>query len=151
MATIDDLEKVMLTEIELAETLLEILGEQREAIVCVEPDALIEAIGRGEELVQPLEALERERIRISGELWRTIGDPVIDGAGVTVSALTDRLPDGDATRIGSLGGRLRKTIEKILRLNTENKPLVDNALKFVRENMRIIRENFPVPLVDHKM
>jgi flagellar biosynthesis/type III secretory pathway chaperone len=151
MATIDDLEKVMLTEIELAEALLGILSEQREAIVCVEPDALIEAIGRGEELVQPLEALERERIRISGELWSSIGDPGIDGTGVNVSALTSRLPDGDAARIGGLGGRLRRTIEHILQVNTENKPLIDNALKFVRENMRIIRENFPVPLVDHKM
>jgi flagellar biosynthesis/type III secretory pathway chaperone len=151
MTTIEDLEKIMLTEIELAEALLGVLGEQREAIVCVEPDALIEAIGRGEELVQPLESLERERIRISGELWREIGDPGADGAGVTVSALTDRLADGDAARIGGLGGRLRRTVEKILQINTENKPLIDNALKFVRENMRIIREHFPAPLVDHKM
>lgn len=151
MTTIDDLEKVMLTEIELAEGLLGVLAEQRQAVVCIEPDVLIEAIGRGEELVQPLEALERERIRISGDLWREIGDPDTAGSAVTVSALTGRLSGGDAVRIGELGARLRGAVESILRINTENRPLIDNALRFVRENMRIIREHFPAPLVDHKM
>ncbi len=150
MTTIDDLEKVMLTEIELTEALIEVLAAQREAVVCVEPENLNGAVDKGEELVQPIEALEQERLRITDELWQELGGGISEKTP-TVSQLAERLSTTDAARVAGLGTRLRSSVEQILTINRDNKPLIENALKFVRENMRIIRESYPEGLVDHRM
>ena len=141
----------MLTEVELAEALLATLDQQREAIVCARLEELAVAVERGEELSRPIEALENERMRITAELMEMIAPGHVGNQPCGLTEVVPYLNKEDGVRVTALGKRLRNVIGLILKVNQENKPLIDHSLRFVRENLRIIRENYSKQLIDQKM
>ena len=151
MTTIDDLEKVLLTEIELAEALLVTLNDQREAIMYAHTERLTAALDRCDDLAKPIEALEEERLRMVAEIMSGVRPGRGSDHSASLTELAEHLNPDDAARISILGKRLRLVVGRILSMNRENKPLIDHALRFVRENLRIIREVFPQQLVDQRI
>ena len=149
MAAVNDLEKVLQMQIDLAEALIVNLRQQREALVNG-GRGLSSLVEQGEGLVRPINALEAERITIAKTIMQDVA-PEKGVAGGTLSDLVDLLSESDARRINAMGKRLRNAAEVVLRLSRENRPVIDHSLKFVRENIKILTENFSRQLIDQKM
>ena len=133
MKTIDRLEQVLTAEAELAEVMRDILKTKQEAIVKFDSAALDSAIAREEELASSIEALERER------------------TSLTKSAVNELEHRDEMVRIEEVRRRLREAVHNVIVVNSENDSLLKHSLHFVRENIRILTENYSRQLVDQKM
>jgi flagellar biosynthesis/type III secretory pathway chaperone len=133
MKTIDRLEQVLTAEAELAELMRDILKTKQEAIVKFDSAALDSAIEREEELASSIEALERER------------------TSLTKSAVNELEHRDEMVRIEDVRHRLREAVHNVIVMNSENDSLLKHSLRFVRENIRILTENYSRQLVDQKV
>ncbi len=145
MTKTEDLERLLQTEAELAEALVGVITKKQVAIVGFKGDALSALTVQEEDLVNPLQRLEAERIRISSEI---AGAEV---SRVVLRDLTTRMPKKDADRIMSHANRLRTAVKRIVGLSEQNRILLNQSLRYVRETLRIITANHTRKLIDKKM
>ena len=123
----DNLENVIRTEAELAEALLGLLKQQQNAIVHFQDAALTSLVEQQQHILRPLEALERERLRI------------MNGS----STATERIPQS--------AQRLRTLAREIADVNRQNRTLLESAMRFIHQNLRILTEDFTRKLVDARI
>lgn len=140
---IDELETVITMEADLAELIAPNLRLQQLAIVYNDTTALGSLINQFHDLMLPLENLEAARALITSEIG--------GNSTVTLKQITSQLPPDTAERITKAGDRLFKAIKTIQATNQENKSLLDNALNFVRENVKFLTENHTKQLVDYRI
>ncbi len=122
----DQLEDVVRTEADLAEALLGLLKQQQNAIVHFQDAALVSLVEQQQEVLRPLEALEKERVKLATR-------------------------SGDAIPVPQSASRLRNVVREIIHTNGQNRALLESSLRFVHENIRILTEDFSRQLVDHKV
>lgn len=147
MTVPEELEEVMTTETELAESLIGILRQQQDAIVHSRADELASLVNRSEELLRPMETLEKERSRLAASLFN-------DMAGHQTEITVDRLlaRAGNSTpRLGSVIRRLRDASHEILKINSVNKPLLEHSRQFIRHTLRAATDDYKKNLIDKKM
>ncbi|MBI3578671.1 MAG: flagellar protein FlgN [Ignavibacteriales bacterium] len=147
--TIDQLEEIMRTEIELAQELLVVLEEQQEAIVHLKISSLDDLIAREHQLLKPIQDLEKERNKIVCHLipesvQKT--EPVVPLRELVVYLNTE-----DAKRISALGATLGEKVETIVNFNRRLKILLNQSLRFVRESVGILTDNYSKQLIDQKI
>jgi flagellar biosynthesis/type III secretory pathway chaperone len=65
--------------------------------------------------------------------------------------LTNRLPEEEATQVNKYGKKLRSVIERIVTVNSQNKILLDNSLRFIKHNIRIMTDGYTKKLIDTTM
>jgi flagellar biosynthesis/type III secretory pathway chaperone len=153
MTTIDELEKVLETEADLAEALSGVITQKQQAIVQFNGVSLGALTRRMEELMRPFQDLEQERLRLAGALTQRhagTGKQMM-AKPLTAKELADILGKKDAERILSRATRLRNAVQKIVRMNDQNRLLLQHSLRFVRGTLKIITENHTRQLIDQRM
>jgi flagellar biosynthesis/type III secretory pathway chaperone len=153
MPTINDLERVITTEAEFAESLLEVIQQQQQAIVRFNASTLEELVEKQQEMLRPFDAMEKERASVSKGVLEAMsagGGPLVTKSA-TLTELIQNLEEEDASRIAAIGERLRRAIEGVLSINRQNRVLLEHSLKFVRENIRLLTGGCSRQLVDEKI
>jgi flagellar biosynthesis/type III secretory pathway chaperone len=150
MATSDDLERVLQSELDLAETLFDLLSRKQRAIVDLDIDALTALTREAEDLVEPLQKLERERTQLVVLLGGGRGNGGDGRLPEGIDQLAALLPESAAARLTQRAARLRLAVERIVNVNRRNKALLDTSLRFVRETLRFVTDDHRRNLVDHK-
>ena len=120
--------EVIQTETELVEILLGLMKQQQNAIIHFRDSELTTLVGQQQDVLRPLEELEKERINMTGKA------PGMD--------------DDDARAVRR---KLRGLVSQILEVNAQNKVLLENSLKFIQRNLRIITEDYTRQLIDAKI
>lgn len=147
--TINQLEEVMQTEIDLAQALLAVLEEQQQAIVHLNIDSLDELIAREHQLLKPIQDLEKERTKIVSYL--SLQSSRKNDSAISLREFVGHLNAEDAKRISDLGTRLSGKVEDILNFNRRIKILLNQSLRFVRESVGILTDNYSKQLIDQKI
>ncbi len=153
METITQLKEIMKTEAELIEAMHEVMKEQQEAIIRYESDKLNDAIQKQQELLAPIESLEKERVKMGLTIMNVndIEDNRKARETFTIERLLPCLDDDDADEVKTLASRLRKGTEAIVQITRENRRLLEHSRKFVRENIRILTGNYSKQFIDQKL
>ncbi len=149
MTTIDQFAEVLKTESEVADAILGTLYEQQEAIIHFRDGAMIAAVERERQLLAPMESLERERENLCRAFDSTTR-PEISGK-FNLSGLARQLPQHDAAKILGAGKVLKDKVEKIMTVNNQNKMLLEHSLRFVRQSLRIMTNDYTKKLIDTTM
>ncbi len=153
METISQLKEIMKTEAELIEAMHEVMKEQQDAIIRYESDKLNDAIQKQQELLSPIELLEKERVKMGLRIMNVedIEDNRKARETFTIERLLPYLNNDDADDVQALANRLRKGTENIVQITRENRRLLEHSRKFVRENIRILTGNYSKQFVDQKL
>jgi flagellar biosynthesis/type III secretory pathway chaperone len=146
MTTIDQFEEILKTETDVADAIIDNLYEQQQAIIQFRDKAILEAAERGRRLLEPMESLEREREKLCRAFDSTM-HPESNGT-FRLSGLARSLPNDQAAKILGAGKVLKGRVEKIMTVNNQNKMLLDHSLRFVRQSLRIMTDNYTKKLVD---
>jgi len=126
MTTINNqLTEILTTQIQLAEALLVLIKQQQQAIIHSDEDEVLRLVNRQQELLQPLSALEKERI----------------------SFQKSRVEIEDSA-IYTLEKTLRNIIGEVVEINNQNRVLIENSLRFVRQTLRILTNDYQRNLID---
>jgi flagellar biosynthesis/type III secretory pathway chaperone len=153
MIKTDDLEKVLQTEADLAEALIGVLVQKQQSMVRFNGESLSSLTQREQDLLGPFRALEKERVRLAGDLAAAMpgGSRSASPTPVNLRDLVSALDRPTAARVDTHADRLRQAVVRIVALNDQNRVLMRHSLKFVRETMRIITQDNTRNLVDQKM
>jgi hypothetical protein len=151
MATIvEELERIMQSEVEVGETLLSLMAQKQRSIVGLHGDQLTTLLVQEEEMIRPFQELELQRMRITD---RIVGGPESrkDGGTITLAELLNHLSPSDALRVSTMSMRLRTVTERILHMNEQNRLLLQRSLRFVQDTLRMVTEDHTRQFVDHRM
>ena len=124
----ESLTNILKTEAELAEALLGVLREQQNAIIHFRGSSLTQLIEQQHSLLRPLEQLEKERQK-----------------------LLDAMNHHENEDVTEHKKRLKSLVQQIVEINQQNKELLENALRFVHYNIRLLTEGFTKQLIDAKV
>jgi flagellar biosynthesis/type III secretory pathway chaperone len=152
MTKIEELERVMETEVEVGEALLQLLSRKQRSIVGIQGDLLSSQTVEEQKLLKPLQELEGERMRLAAELAGGASVPVTEGTrAVSIDELLDCLEAADAVRISAIAARLRKVVERLMHMNDQNRVLLQRSLRFVQDTLRLVTDDHTRQLVDHRI
>lgn len=152
MTKIEELERVMETEVEMGEALLQLLTRKQQSIVGLQSDTLTSVLAQEETLLKPFRDLESVRTRLTAELIESGALPAGDETrNVPVEALLGHLNAGDAVRISTMAARLRTVVERILHMNNQNRLHLQRSLRFVQDTLRLVTDDHTRQLVDHRV
>ena len=149
MTTIDQFAEVLKTEADVADAILGTLYEQQQAIIHFRDGAIMAAVERERQLIEPMESLERERENLCRAFDSTTR-PEMNGK-FSLSGLARQLPRHEAAKILGAGKILKGKVEKIMTVNNQNKMLLEHSLCFVRHSLRIMTNNYTKKLIDTTM
>ncbi|HCV41976.1 MAG TPA: hypothetical protein DGH68_00715 [Bacteroidetes bacterium] len=152
MTALDDLHEVIATEAQLTEGLAAILRQQQEAIIHNRAEDLHTLLERSEEMIQPIHALEKERLRLANLVAGGTGD--VSGQMGQVASYTDilsYLSQKDAESIAAVIERLRLASREVLAVNQLNKPLLEHAQYFIKQTLRAATDDYKKNLIDKRM
>ncbi len=149
-STIEELEQVMQSEVELGESLLQVMVEKQRSIVGLHGDHLTSLVVQEEALIRPFQQLEQRRVRLARELT---GMSAAGGeaAPVTLAEILRHLEPSDALRISTMSMRLRTVSERIIHMNDQNRILLQRSLRFVQDTLRMVTDDHTRQIVDHRM
>jgi hypothetical protein len=147
---IEELERVMQSEVEIGEALLRVMTQKQRSIVGMQGDALTSIVMQEEELIRPFQQLEEQRVRLTAELT---GRPktLEQRSNITLAELLSHLQPSDALRISTMSTRLRTVSERIIHMNDQNRILLQRSVRFVQETLRLVTDDHTRQLVDHRM
>lgn len=152
MTKIEELERVMETEVEVGEALLQLLSRKQRSIVGIQGDLLSSLAIEEQKLLKPLHELESERMRLAAELAGAASVPVTEETRqVPIDELLDCLDAADAVRISTMAARLRTVVERLLHMNDQNRVLLQRSLRFVQDTLRLVTDDHTRQLVDHRI
>ena len=151
MTTIDELKEVLQAEAELAEALVKVMAEKQQAIVRFEGEELARTTRREEELMKPIQDLERERVRYTSEIGASLVSRAGDGEPMKIRDLVQYLNTKEARQLSGIAGRLHQAVEQITNLNEQNKILLKHSLHFVQETLRIVTSGHTKQLIDQRI
>jgi|WetSurMetagenome_2_1015567.scaffolds.fasta_scaffold12868_2 flagellar biosynthesis/type III secretory pathway chaperone len=151
MATmIEELEHVMQSEVEIGESLLQVMMQKQRSIVGLQGDGLSTLVAQEEEMIRPFQQLEERRVRLTAALT---GRPASGEPGTTIplAELLSHLTPSDALRISTMSTRLRTVSERIIHMNDQNRILLQRSVRFVQETLRLVTDDHTRQLVDHRV
>ncbi|MCC6397009.1 MAG: flagellar protein FlgN [Bacteroidetes bacterium] len=152
MTKIEELERVMETEVEVGEALLQLLSRKQRSIVGIQGDMLSSLAVEEQKLLKPLHELESERMRLAAELAGAASVPVTEETRqVSIDELLECLDAADAVRISTMAARLRTVVERLLHMNDQNRVLLQRSLRFVQDTLRLVTDDHTRQLVDHRI
>jgi flagellar biosynthesis/type III secretory pathway chaperone len=124
----DRLQKIIQSEMQLAEELSGLLQQQQRAIIYFKDGSLMGLIDDEQRLLRSIELLEKERVQ-----------------------LMETTPMASDNSLEPLKQKMKVLAQQILNTNKQNRVLIDNALTFVRQIVRVLTQNFTKQLVDTKV
>jgi len=147
---IEELERVMQSEVETGESLLRVMTQKQRSIVGLHGDDLTSLVVQEEELIKPFQQLEERRMRLTAEITGR-GTAPERGTTITLAELLRHLAPSDALRISTMSARLRTVSERIIHMNDQNRILLQRSVRFVQETLRLVTDDHTRQLVDHRM
>lgn len=151
--SVDQLEEVIRTEDDLAQALLEAMEQQQQAIVQFQAELLAQTSERARELAKLMETLEKERWALVAEI--TGCSPSLAAksfrSDVSAAELLGHLDPVSASRIRLIIDQMRSTANRIIRVNENNRRLLEHARRFVQETLRVVTDNYSQQFIDQKM
>lgn len=148
--SIEELEHVMQSEVELGESLLQVMTEKQRSIVGLHGDHLTSLVVQEEALIRPFQQLEERRVRLVRDL---IGGTPEGGetAPIALAEILRHLEPSDALRVSTMSMRLRTVSERIIHMNSQNRILLQRSLRFVQDTLRLVTDDHTRQFVDHRM
>ncbi len=125
MTNSNQLAEVLTTQIQLSEALLELLKLQQQAIIQSNEEEILNLVRRQQELLQPLSELEKERTKYSKSAEEFADESM-----------------------RALEIRLKNLVREIVEINNQNRVLIENSIRFVRQTLRILTNDYQRNLVD---
>jgi flagellar biosynthesis/type III secretory pathway chaperone len=147
MGTMSDFAQILQTQAELAEAIASVVDRQRKAIIAFDAGEVERLTLRQEELLQPFHQLEAERARLGKALAREYGHEGVP----TLREIVALLPGEAGETVSEWGNRLRAAVEAIVRVNAQNRVLLQNSARYVRESIRLLTDDYRKQLVDQRM
>lgn len=148
--TIEELEQVMQSEVELGESLLSVMREKQRSIVGLHGEHLTTVVVQEEELIRPFQQLEQRRVALAKTLVGWMPGSTTE-VPVSLAEILRHLEPSDALRISTISMRLRTVSERIIHMNEQNRILLQRSLRFVQETLRMVTDDHTRQLVDHRM
>ncbi len=150
MTKIIELAEILELECSLLEGLLMNLKNQQDALIRQDSETLVRLMEASYEIIKPIESLETERMQFNSALLsQFIAES--SSENMKLSYLLDYLPDEESSNLKWLGEKVRNTMIDIGKVNKENKLLLEYLLSFVKENIKLVTENYSKQLVDYKI
>jgi hypothetical protein len=144
---IEELERVMQSEVEVGESLLQVMTRKQQSIVGLHGDQLTSLLMQEEDMIRPFQELEQKRLQLAAQL---AGKPA-GTQTVTLAELLRLLAPSDALRVSTISMRLRTVSERIIHMNDQNRLLLQRSVRFVQETLRMVTEDHKRQFVDHRM
>jgi hypothetical protein len=148
--TIEELEQIMQSEVELGEGLLRVMMEKQRSIVGLHGEHLTSLVIQEEELIRPFQQLEQRRVVLAKQLTGLSANAGNE-TQVTLAEILRHLEPSDALRVSTISMRLRTVSERIIHMNEQNRILLQRSLRFVQETLRMVTDDHTRQLVDHRM
>ena len=150
---IDQLKDVLRFEIELSEKLLGVLKSKQMAVVHQRLAELSTCVHKEQEMLVPIANASKERAQLVRAILLGYNPSNKNPRGMDggIEAVLEHLKDPDRQSLSALVVKLRATANEILAVNTVSVKLIEHSLRFVRENVRVLTENFSRKLVDQKV
>jgi hypothetical protein len=144
---VEELEQVMQTEVEIGESLLQVMARKQQSIVGLRGDQLTSLLVKEEGLIRPFHDLELKRLAITAQIT---GKPA-GTQTIPLAELLAALNPSDAVRVSTMSARLRTVSERIIHLNDQNRLLLQRSVRFVQDTLRLVTDDHTRQFVDHRM
>jgi flagellar biosynthesis/type III secretory pathway chaperone len=148
MKTIETLNGVLHRELALAGELLAAMRAMQRAIVEFHVEDLLAAIEREEQVLKPLETVERERLALVQALIPSGGNAVEQP---TLSRLAVEATGDAEDRLRAAGRSLEDIVARIKEVNGQNRILLEHSIGFIRSTLRAVTEGYARKLIDQKV
>lgn len=139
-ALLNDLRTLLARQVESLKTLEEVLAEQRECLVKRDVPGIVRSIATQEEYLKRIQRMEESRLRLVRELARVLG---IEPAGATIREISENLDPDVGKELRATAEAARETLEKVGRVNRENRRLIERSLEFVHEMLGALQGRRP--------
>lgn len=137
---LNDLRTLLARQVESLKTLEEVLGEQRECLVKRDVPGITRSISKQEEYLKRIQRMEETRVRLVRELARVLG---IEPGNATLREISNNLDPDVGEELRATAEAARETLEKVGRVNRENRRLIERSLEFVHETLGAIQGKRP--------
>ncbi len=134
----EELISTLSQEKELYLTLLPIAEEKTKAIIANDLEALQKITNREQEAVDRVNALERKRGEVVGNIGVVLGRKPEKLTLTELIRITEKQPK-DRAMLTELKDALGKTVKKLADLNERNKVLIQQSLEMIEFNMNLIQ------------
>ncbi|MGN1084767.1 MAG: flagellar protein FlgN [Lachnospiraceae bacterium] len=134
----EELISTLSQEKELYLTLLPIAEEKTKAIIANDLEALQKITNREQEAVDRVNALERKRGEVVGNIGVVLGRKPEELTLTELIRITEKQPK-DRAMLTELKDALGKTVKKLADLNERNKVLIQQSLEMIEFNMNLIQ------------
>ncbi len=127
----NDLRRLLGEQVESLRTLERTIHEQKEYLTRRDVQGIIDTITEQGQCLERVHRMDGERKRLMGEISRRLGR---DGEeDLTITLLADDVDPGTARELRATAEAMRETLGNIGRVNRENRILIEQSLRLVRE------------------
>ena len=151
MQTLDRLINILVAETDLAQALLIVIEEKQEALIHMNADKLAAMVERERKLLKPTKDLERERIKLLSEIACDIKGLQPAVGQVSLSDLIRHADADSAKRLSTHRENMITVAKRIQARNHQNRVLLENSSRFVKNMIRILTGDNTRRLVDQKI
>jgi len=151
MNDIDQLEKVLEKEEELASSVLQVIEEQKQALMALDAERVSQSVEKHRKLILPSAELERRRRTLVAAIAQRTPGLSRERKETRMTDLL-RAHGGDtADRLKGRCDRLARAARRIQQGNQQNRLLLESTMRFVRNSIRILTNDFSRTLIDKRI
>jgi flagellar biosynthesis/type III secretory pathway chaperone len=151
MKTLDRLINILVAETDLAQALLVVIEEKQLALIQMNAERLAAMVDRERKLLKPTRDLERERLKLLSEIASDFKDLNSTPGQVSLSDLIRHYDGDSAKRLTSHRENMIAVARKIQTRNHQNRILLENSSRFVKNTIHILTGDSARQLVDQKI
>ena len=132
---LNDLRSLLDRQVENLKILEEVLGRQRDCLVKRDVQGIVDSISEQEQYLERIQRIETDPARLVTEIAGVLG---IENSAITFNELSENLDPDVGAELRGTGDAIRETLDKIGRVNRENKKLIERSLDFVHDMLGTI-------------
>ncbi len=151
MHNIKRLTEILVAEVDLAQTLLEVVEQKQDALVHMNVEKLVEMVDRERTVLQPTRDLEKERIKVVADIASSLPQMQSARQPVAVGDLLQHVDTDSARTLSRLRERFRDVATRIRQRNQQNSMLLEHSARFVKSSINILTDNYSLQLVDRRI
>lgn len=137
---LNDLRTLLARQVENLKTLEEVLGRQRTCLVQRDVPGIVASIQEQEEHLRRIQRIEESRHRLMRDLAGMLG---LSPGRVTLRELSESLDPDVGGELRATAEAARATLDKIGRVNRENRRLIERSLEFIHQTLGALQGRVP--------
>ena len=142
---IENLISTLQSENDEYKLLLELSMEKTGIIVRGDVNALNEIVGKEQEIVERINALEKKRIEVTGDIGIVLNkDPKTLKLEYLANALKSQPAESEALK--KIHDELKETMGNMVRVNDSNKTLLQESIEMVQFEMNLVQSMKQAPV-----